>query len=387
MRFGSVRTILTVTATLVVCLLTSAWAIGQAAQEPKPIMSEEVFKNVTVLRSIPVDEFMSTMGMFSAAVSLNCIDCHVPESVQSLAKFAEDTPLKRTARRMILMMNTLNKTNFGGRPVVTCWTCHRGEAGPPKFVPNLTIQYGAPTEDPDEVEVVKQSPDAPSPDQVFTKYIDAVGGAQRVAGISSVTGKGTYDGWDTDHQKVGVEVYAKAPAQRTTIVHMMVEGHVEDSVRTYDGRLGWIASPDKPVPLMPLTGGNLDAANTEAILSFPALIEKSFTQWRVGAATIDDRDVILLQGTTAAKTPIKLYFDAKSGLLVRALYYTDTAVGRVPTQMDYEDYRGVSGVKLPYKWTSTWTDGQAHFNLNEMQVNVVIDAAKFAKPIPAPVHN
>ena len=197
----------------------------------------------------------------------------------------------------------------------------------------------------------------------------------------------TYDGWDTDHQKVGVEVYAKVPTQRTTIVHMMVEGHVEDSVRTYDGRLGWIASPDKPVPLMSLTGGNLDAAKTEAILGFPGLIEKSFTEWRVGAATIDDRDVTLVQGTTAAKTPIKLYFDEKSGLLVRALYYTDTAVGRVPTQMDYEDYRDVSGIKLPYKWTSTWTDGQAHFNLNELQVSVPIDAAKFAKPTAAPVHN
>ena len=103
MRFGSMRAVLTASGILVVCLLTAVWASGQAGQEPKPPMSEEVFKNVTVLKGIPVDEFMSTMGMFSAAVSLNCIDCHVPESVQSLAKFAEDTPLKRTARRMILM--------------------------------------------------------------------------------------------------------------------------------------------------------------------------------------------------------------------------------------------------------------------------------------------
>jgi hypothetical protein len=251
----------------------------------------------------------------------------------------------------------------------------------------LTIQYSAPPEDANEVEVVKQFPTAPSAVDVFAKYIQALGGAQRVANLISISGKGTYDGWDTDHQKVGVEIYAKAPAQRTTIVHMMVEGHVEDSVRTYDSRLGWIASPDKPVPLMPLTGGNLDAANTEAILGFPALIEKGFAQWRVGAATIDDRDVILLQGTTAAKTPIKLYFDDKSGLLLRALYYADTAVGRVPTQLDYEDYRDVSGIKLPYKWTSTWTDGQAHFNLDELQVNVTIDPVKFAKPAPAPIHN
>jgi photosynthetic reaction center cytochrome c subunit len=387
MRFGSMRTILSATVILGVCLLAAALASGQAGQEPKPQMSEEVFKNVTALKGIPVDEFMSTMGMFAAAVSLNCIDCHVPESVQSLAKFAEDTPIKRTARRMTLMVQTINKTNFGGRPVVTCWTCHRGEAGPAKGVPNLTIQYSAPPEDANEVEVIKQAPNAPTPDQVFAKYIQAAGGAQRVAGLTSITGKGMYDGWDTDHVKVGVEVYAKAPAQRTTVVHMNVEGHVEDSVRTYDGRMAWVASPDKPLPLMPLTGGNLDAAKTEAILFFPASIQKSFTLWKTGAATIDDKDVVLVQGMTPAKTPIKLYFDAKSGLLVRALYYADTIIGRVPTQIDYEEFKDVSGVKVPSKWTSTWTDGQGHFDIGQLQINGNVDAAKFNKPAPAPVHN
>jgi hypothetical protein len=361
-------------------------ASGQAGQEPKPAMSEEVFKNVTILKGIPVDEFMSTMGMFAASVSLNCTDCHVPESNSSLEKFAEDTPLKRTTRRMMLMMNSINKTNYGGRPVVTCYSCHRGEVGPPKFVPNLDVQYGAPAEYANEVEVIRQSPSAPSADQVFAKYIQALGGTQRVTNFTSFVGKGTYDGWETDHQKVDVEVYAKAPAQRTVVVHMRVEGHVEDSVRTYDGRLGWIAAPDKPVPLMPLTGGNLDGAKTEAILSFPALIKEGFTQWRVGEATIDDRDVVLVQGTTASQTPIKLYFDKESGLLVRVLRYTETAVGRIPTQIDYEDYREVSGVKLPFRWTSTWTDGQAHTELSQVQTNVAIDAAKFAKPAPAPVH-
>jgi Photosynthetic reaction centre cytochrome C subunit len=387
MRFGSRRTVLSATGILVGCLITTGLMTGQAAQEPKPQMAEEVFKNVTVLKGIPVDEFMSTMGMFAAAVSLNCIDCHVPESVQNLAKFADDTPIKRTARAMTLMVNTINRTNFGGRPVVTCWTCHRGEAGAAKGVPNLTVQYSAPPEDANEVEVIRQSPNAPTPDQVFAKYIQAAGGAERVNALTSITGKGQYDGWDTDFVKVGIELYAKAPAQRTTLVHMNIEGKVEDSVRTFDGRMGWIASPDKPLPLMTLTGGNLDAAKTEAVLLFPATIQKSFTGWKTGAATIDDVDVVLVQGVTSAKTPIKLYFDAESGLLKRALYYAGTVIGPVPTQIDVEQYKDVSGVKIPSKWTSTWTDGQAHFDLSQVQANVAVDAAKFNKPAPAPTHN
>ena len=77
-------------------------------------MSEDVFKNVQILKGIPVDEFMDTMGMFAAALSLNCVDCHTSESVGSWDHFADETPLKRTARRMMLMVNTINKDNFGG---------------------------------------------------------------------------------------------------------------------------------------------------------------------------------------------------------------------------------------------------------------------------------
>jgi outer membrane lipoprotein-sorting protein len=57
-------------------------------------------------------------------------------------------------------------------------------------------------------------------------------------------------------------------------------------------------------------------------------------------------------------------------------------VGVVPTQLDYSDYREVAGVKMPFHWTVTWTDGQSMIELNEVQPNVAIDSAKFGKPAP-----
>src|SRR5258705_9415625 len=90
-------------------VFASGQAAGQAGQAPRPQMSEEVFKNVQILKGIPVDEFMDTMGMFAAALSLNCVDCHTPESVGSWDRFADETALKRTARRMMLMVDRINK--------------------------------------------------------------------------------------------------------------------------------------------------------------------------------------------------------------------------------------------------------------------------------------
>ena len=114
MKFGSRRIIPGVLGSLMACLLVVGLAKGQAtpqrgqaapqrgqaapaapaqrgqaATAQRPPMAEEVFKKVDVLKGIPVDEFMDTMGMFSAALTLNCIDCHVPESVGGWDRFAD----------------------------------------------------------------------------------------------------------------------------------------------------------------------------------------------------------------------------------------------------------------------------------------------------------
>ena len=380
MKTGWTQKIVTFVAAAV-SLLTVAPAKPQAAPQAKAPMAEDVFTNVQILKGIPVDEFMETMGFLSASLGLNCIDCHTPQSEGNWARFADDTPLKQTARRMMTMVNAMNKSNFGGARALTCYTCHRGDQRP-KVVPSLAVQYGSPLEDPNEIEIIPRT-GVPSADEVFDKYVQALGGTQRLENITSFVAKGTYAGYDTDHQKFPLEIFAKAPDRRTTIVHMRIAGTTGDSVSTFDGRDGWIAAPGKPLPLMALTGGNLSLAKMEAMLSFPKQVKQAFGQWRVGGTTIEDRDVQVLQGTTPGQPPVKLYFDSKSGLLVRMVHYAESPVGRTPTQIDYEDYREVAGVQLPFHWTETWTDGQTSFELTEVQPNVSIDNARFIKPAPA----
>ena len=90
----------------------------------------------------------------------------------------------------------------------------------------------------------------------------------------------------------------------------------------------------------------------------------------------------VVEGTSALNTPVKLYFDKKSGLLVRSVRFTETVIGFNPTEIDYSDYREVAGVKVPFRWIVTWTDGRSTFEMSDVQVNTAIDAARFAKPGP-----
>ena len=45
---------------------------AQVAGAPRQ-MAGEAFKNVQILKNIPVDEFMGAMGLFSAAVSIDSL--------------------------------------------------------------------------------------------------------------------------------------------------------------------------------------------------------------------------------------------------------------------------------------------------------------------------
>ncbi len=363
--------------TVLVCFRAVILAQAQGGPEQKPQMAEDVFKNVQLLRGIPVNEFLETMGFFSASLNMNCVDCHAEEAAGDFARYADDTEKKQITRKMILMMRGINQSYFGGKRVVTCYSCHRNGSSP-IATPNLAEVYGAPPL-PDPVEI-QQVPNAPSVDQLLDKYLQARGGAQRLAAFTSFVGKGTYQGYG-EGEKSPIDVFAKASDQLTTIIHRVTG----DSVTTFDGRSGWIASPaaNSPVTMIAMTGGDLDAAKVDANLFFPAQIKQALSKWRVGfPTTIDDRDVQVVEGMTTRDVPVKLYFDPESGLLVRQVRYTDTPVGLNPTQIDYADYREVSGVKLPYRWTVTWLDGRSTYQLNELQANVPVDAARFAKPVP-----
>lgn len=361
-----------VAAAIIVWAASVALVAGQAPQ-PAVQMSDQVFKNVQILKGIPVDEFMGTMGLFSAALTVCCGDCHTGAGTSN-PKWEDDPPKKRTARRMLQMVAAINRDNFNGRQVVTCWTCHRGSERPMQ-TPPLDKMYGEPTIEPPDI-IASATSGEPTVDQIFEKYIQALGGPARLASLTSYSGKGTAMPYG-DPDMYTFEIYAKAPNQLATFVHEQ-EG---DMVRTFDGRQGYFILPLTVVEEYPWTGGANEGAKLDAALAFPGQLRQALTNWRVGfSTTVDGKEVRVMQGTGPSGLVATFYFDKETGLLVRMVRYVNSAVGRVPTQIDINEYKPVGGVMLPSKWSYSWVSGREEFTLTDVQANAPIDAAKFGKP-------
>jgi len=377
-----VQRLLFVTSTALVASAIGIHAGRQSVpQGQTPPLAEAVFKDVQVLKGIPVDEFMDTMGMFAAATTKDCTGCHAPEILSgSRDAFAKPTPMIQRARQMVVMMNAINKNYFRGERRVTCYTCHSATSTPQR-VANLSIQYGTPPpENPDRLEFVALPDRAKDVDQIFAKYIDLIGGAARLGGVKTLVATGTYAGWDTSHVEVPVEFFGRAPDAFTTIVHRK-EG---DNIFVYDGRNGWFAGIDAAAPNFTLayTGGNLTGARIDALMAVaPHTIQKAYSQWQVSEDLIEDTPVTVLRGTNQGQPPVHLYFD-EAGLLVRLIRWNDTAVGPVPTQFDFSDYREVGGIRRPFQWVKAWTNNRVVFRLKDVRINAPVDAARFARPAP-----
>ena len=124
---------------LLIIVFSSGWILTDSNQQPVEKKNspnsegekttDEVFKNIKVFNGQPASQLGPTMHFFEAALGFNCGNCHVRGS-SGMEFEKDDKPEKRRAREMVTMMNAINKENFKGEQLVTCFTCHRGTPDP-----------------------------------------------------------------------------------------------------------------------------------------------------------------------------------------------------------------------------------------------------------------
>jgi photosynthetic reaction center cytochrome c subunit len=347
----------------------AAAALAQSAGS-MPKTAGEAFKNIQILKDAPADQILPAMQFITASLGVQCGFCHVQNAYEK-----DDKEEKKTARKMMTMMLAINKDNFGGRREVTCYTCHQGSSDP-KSTP--VISESAPTPEPPPATngAGGEAGSAPGADAILDKYVQAIGGEDALHKITTRVEKGTLSGFGP--AAMPVEVYAKAPNARVTVVRTP-RG---ETVTAFNGNTGWMSGFGPPHPI---TGGELDNEKRNADFYFAADIKQAFQQ--IGNARldkVDDHDAYLLVARSPGKPPVRFYFDKDSGLLLREVRYVETPLGRNPSEVDYADYRDVNGVKIPYKWTIARPGGRFTIQIDQVQQNVPIDESKFAEPAGPP---
>ena len=342
-----------------------AAARGQS-QGPSPDKkSGEVFKNLKVLDDTPSDLLLPSMQFITSSLGVHCEYCHVENAFEK-----DDKKPKQTAREMMRMVEEINSTKFQGKQEVTCYSCHRGNPKPltipviAKAPPRL---LGNPVPD-DPVAQANQ----PSPQEVLSKYITARGGAAALGAVTNLEQRGTFE---SDSRTFPAETYVTKSGQSATNIHLPGA----DRISAFDGTSGWNVFPGRPARAM--SSSECDAVRVDAALQFGVDLNTIFPEIKFKEISkLGAVNTIVLAGLRPGLSPVELYFDTTTGLLLRSVYYSPSALGLNPTQTDYSDYRKVGAVKIPFHWTVTTPTGQFSMQIVSARLNVSIPEKVFSKP-------
>jgi photosynthetic reaction center cytochrome c subunit len=347
---------------------TAQTSARNAGSPPKT--TDEVYKNIKVLKGIPSDQLIPAMQFISASLGVGCDHCHVEQ------RDKDDKKPKETARKMMLMMFAINKDNFEGHREVTCYSCHRGAVKPVglPIVADEKMMAVPPEPLPDATKPAEAAPALPAPDQLIENYLKALGGQAAIQRISTRIEKGTITA--AGGRKFSIEIFSKAPNQQASVMHFP-NG---DSATVFDGHVGWLGFPGRSPHEM--GGSDLYAAELDAGVVFPAGIRQLFDELKVEKKSkVGDREAYVVSAHREGRPAVELYFDEQSGLLLRQVRYAESPVGLFPTQIDYADYRNAGGVQTPFRRTTARPGGGSTLQIEQLQQNVPIDDAKFTKPV------
>ena len=352
--------------------------VVSAQQDDKPV--EQVRKNIQVLKGLPSSQLLPVMHFMRTSLGVRCDYCHVAENGKY---WMDDKPAKQTARRMLEMVSNINKANFGGQPVVTCNTCHRGSTKP---IGVPAIGQGAFTNTTQTEDEARVSTPFPTADQVFDNYIKALGGNDAVGKIKTRVTKATLlrpklinsgtpkaamlnrgETWT-------METFHKAPNKYLAVV-TTPDGVIYQG---FNGTVGWTKSAREQ---RQMTIGELAWIQRQADLYDSLKLKDRYSRATVTAREkLADHEVYVVDARSVENKAEKLYFDVKTGFLIRRIVFTEIKLGLDPEQIDYEDYRAVDGVWLPFTVRTSYLDDN-HFGttrvLTEIKQNVPVDDQRF----------
>ena len=366
---------------LVIATVISAHKSSAQGLSDKPV--EQVRKNIQVLKGLPETKLYLLMNFVAVSLGKDCTFCHVtngkdPKTGQTIWNWESDEkPEKLAGRRMmqmVLLINGSNKVDFRQNSV-TCYTCHRGQTttvGLPAM-PLAKSGHEGPT---DPVPPTTVPRPRPTVDEIFARYLQAIGGAKATA-TTTVVMKGTRAA--SQNRNWPNEITWSAPDKLLSVMALPNTTVRQIAV----GDRGWV-----------LNGKNLQTLNAEQAASARRGLEEVINSVKVkqapgmqlaGVEKIDGREMWVVVKSTP-ETTTSYDFDVETGLLRRRLTINHTAILPIPEQTDFEDYREVDGVMLPFiirrsaidtydSWTRTFT---------EIKRNVAVDDSLFAQPVVPP---
>lgn len=219
------------------------------------------------------------------------------------------------------------------------------------------------------------APATPTADRILDRYLEAEGGRTAWQKLTSRVSTGKVDVPSMSLSGT-VEIYEKAPDFVLGTVTIAGASFRQG----FDGTVGWTDDPQNG--LRELAGAELAETRRESDFYHTLDLRKLYTKFTVvGREKIGEREAYVIEAVPAdGGEADKMYFDTQTGLALRVINHRHVAEGVTEFRQDFEEYRDVDGIKLPF--VIHQTDGSTAYTItiSEVHHNVSIEDSQFVKP-------
>jgi hypothetical protein len=218
----------------------------------------------------------------------------------------------------------------------------------------------------------------PSVEDVLDHYVQALGGQAALDGVKSrIIRTEPLNGGDSKSTTV---MYQKAPGKV-----LLVWGSPSYSLWVgFNGKSAWAQDSEKSY------WGLLNTPQRNSIMRDSEIyqggrIRNQYSNVKVRSTEkIGEHDTYVVSGTSPEGTSEDFFFDVATGLLLRRHIEEQTIFGGFQVRADFEDYREIGGVKMPFvvRWSSpgdAWGT-KVSSKVLEVRQNEPIEDEKFNGP-------
>jgi hypothetical protein len=219
---------------------------------------------------------------------------------------------------------------------------------------------------------------AQTADEIITKYLQAIGGKDKISAITSLYTEGSMEVMGMTGVIKSTVLNGKGSRQDIEIMGATITSCFTETD-------GWSINPmagGSSAETMPQA--QYDAGKEQIFVGAPFLgyAEKGYKVELLGTEAVDGANAYKIKMTSPSNVAATYFFDEATSLLVKAIQQSEMQGQMTENETFFSDYRDAGGMLQPFKMLMNMAGGQVSMNatITKIEVNKPVDMAFFAKP-------
>lgn len=215
-------------------------------------------------------------------------------------------------------------------------------------------------------------------DEIIGKYIDAIGGKDKLAKITSVYTESTIDVMGSQGTLKSTTLNGKGMRQDIDIMGSTITS-------CYTDKDGWSINPmtgsstAEPMPETQYKSGKDQIFIGGQLFNWA---EKGYKAELIGTDTVAKVNAFKVRITLPDSTSSVYCFDPNTFYMIQSIQQAEMQGQMMENIITYSDYKATDGFSMPYKLELNMANGQFTMDMTvtKADLNIPVDEAIFAKP-------